>query len=228
MKNFINLITNFVLLYPLLMAIFWTIGGIIHKIRKKEVPEANEEMALIILIPIYNEAENIKEHLEHNLNLDYLNYQIHAIDDCSTDNSAQVIKAISDPKLKFYQNEENLGKAKTLNKMVDKITTDYFIVIDSDTKLAHNALKRINDEIQQDILDEKQDEIAGYTGNITVHAEHKNKVFHMQKIEYRAFIDMIKRSQSVALKGIMTLSGYLLMIHCLKLQRLNLQSKWHI
>lgn len=207
MKTIVEIITYFVFLYPLVAAIIWTITGLIHYYRKEEIAEFEEQIEFTILVPIYNEESNIREHLEHNLKLDYDKFKIIAIDDKSTDNSVAEIKQISDSKLEFYQNPENYGKAKTLNIMVDEITTDYFLVIDSDTKLEPDSLKKINNRIHQDIEDENQDEIAAYTGNITVHTDEKNKVFRMQKIEYRAFIDMIKRSQFTLFKSIMTLSG---------------------
>ncbi|WOO87077.1 glycosyltransferase [Mollicutes bacterium LVI A0039] len=207
MKNFINIITYFVLLYPLIMSVFWVFGGLAHKFRKKEIPEAETEMPIVIIIPIYNEESDIKKHIEHNLDLDYENYKIYAIDDQSTDNSAAEVQMIRNDKLKFFQNDVNMGKARTINNIVDQVDTDYFLVIDSDTMLDKNALKTINNAIQHDISEGNQDKVAAYTGNITVHADEKNKAFRMQKIEYRAFIDMIKRSQSFALNSIMTLSG---------------------
>lgn len=208
MKTFVDVITYFVFLYPLLMAILWTIAGVTHYKRRVKIEDFEEQIPLTILMPIYNEESDIKEHLLHNLNLDYQNYKVIAIDDKSTDNSAMEIKKITDDKLVFYQNEQNLGKAKTLNKIVKEVVdTECFIVIDSDTKLAPNALKKVNNRIQYDISEGNQSEIAAYTGSITVHAEQKTKVFRMQKIEYRGFIDMIKRSQYMIFKSVMTLSG---------------------
>lgn len=208
MKSIIDVVTYFVFLYPLLMAILWTIAGVYHYKTRAKIEESEEQIPLTILIPVYNEELDIKEHLLHNLNLDYQNYKVIVIDDQSTDNSAMEIKQITDEKLVFHQNEKNLGKAKTLNTIVKELVdTEYFIVIDSDTKLSSNALKKVNNRIQQDIIEGNQEKIAAYTGSITVHAEQKTKVFRMQKIEYRGFIDMIKRSQYTIFKSVMTLSG---------------------
>ncbi len=207
MKTFIENITYFVLIYPLVMALLWTIGGFLHKFKKRKVENFKEELPLIILVPVYNEEKNIKQNLENNLDLNYNNFIIYAIDDCSNDNSVNEILKINNNKLKIIKNNKNIGKAATLNNVVQLVDSDYFVVIDSDTILEENSLQMINNQIQQDILEGKNNTIAGYTGNITVHSDNKNKVFRMQKIEYRAFIDMIKRSQSVALHSIMTLSG---------------------
>ncbi len=206
MKTFIQVVTYFVLLYPLFMAVVWMIGGITYHLRKRTIKDAEEQESFTIIVPVYNEAKNIHEHLLHNLNLDYANFKIWAVDDRSTDDSYAIMQTITDPRLILYQNEENMGKAATLNKLVDELTDEYFIVIDSDTMLDVNSLTIINNKIQDNKERDIKD-VAGYTGNITVHTDDVNKVFRMQKIEYRSFIDMIKRSQMLITKSVMTLSG---------------------
>lgn len=207
--------TYFTLFYPIVMSLVWVVGAIFNNVTSKKVQEEDyknlEEQKFIILIPVFNEEQDISKHLYENLNLDYSNYELWVIDDKSTDNSFKEISKISHNKLKVFQNERNLGKAKTLNNFVNKVTTDYFLVVDSDTIVAKDALKVLNYTIHSDIQEankrNKENKYVAYTGNITVYSEYKNILLHSQKIEYRSFIDMIKRTQFCLTKTIMTLSG---------------------
>lgn len=220
----IEILSIFVILFPLIMAFLWTIGGVIHYCKNKRVDDEKinnlKEKKFIIMVPIYNEGAAVREHIERLLELDYKDYEVWAIDDGSKDESYTEISKISNSKLKIHQNKENLGKANTLNNYVDKVDSEYFLVIDSDTKVEKNILKILNYETEED---KKRDnnKYVGYTGNITVYSEckdrhdlKKNKIkkcetrnLIIQKIEYRTFIDMIKRSQSLLFGSIMTLSG---------------------
>ncbi len=213
-QEFVRIITYFTLFYPIFMSILWIIGGILYSIFNKKIKEEDlenlEETKITVLVPIYNEQHDIKEHLEQNLNLDYNNYEIWAIDDKSTDDSYNIIKSINNPKLKVFQNEENYGKAKTLNIYLKKVTTKYFVVIDSDTILDKDALNYLNYNIIQDEKEKENgddNKYIAYTGNITVYSKLKNRLYYIQKVEYRSFIDMIKRSQMFITKSILTLSG---------------------
>jgi len=67
-QHFDEFISRFVFYYPLLMAYVWMIGGIVYFIRwelkakdfAKEPPALPGYPPVSILIPCYNEGENIK------------------------------------------------------------------------------------------------------------------------------------------------------------------------
>lgn len=206
----IKILSIFVVLFPLVMAIVWSVGGLFHQLKYNEkLSEEDlelEEQKFIILVPVFNEEKEIKKHVEELLKLNYSNYELWVLDDCSNDNSYLEINKVKDSKLICHKNKKNLGKAATLNKILDKIDTEYFLVIDSDTMVDINILKKLNCEIKKD-QKEDNNKYAGYTGNVTVYGEKEDRNLIIQKIEYRTFIDMIKRSQMVLFKSVMTLSG---------------------
>ncbi len=209
LSNGVKIISVFVFIYPIFMSFFWIIGAILHHFlieRKYKSKKIEKEEPFIILVPVFNEADEIYQNIQNLLKVDYNNYQIWVIDDMSTDNSFSEIQKINSDKITIYQNEINLGKAATLNKYIEMIKTKHFIVIDSDTRIQADALQLINEQIY---LDQNDYKVAGYTGNITVHYEgdEYRKLYFLQKIEYRMLIDMIKRSQYFFTNSIMTLSG---------------------
>ena len=64
-----------------------------------------------ICIPTYNGSSYIEETLECVINQTYSNIEIIITDDSSTDDTALICKryAKKDQRIKFYQNEINLG-----------------------------------------------------------------------------------------------------------------------
>ena len=61
-------------------------------------------MNCLIIIPCYNAENTIKRAIKSALNQSYKNITVAVIDDCSTDNSLQVIESIKDNRLIIYKN----------------------------------------------------------------------------------------------------------------------------
>ncbi len=157
-----------------------------------------------VVIPVYNEGAHIREILEKNLKNNYPNLKYWVINDCSTDNTKEVLDSINNKRLKVTHFNENLGKAAVLNYALERIDTQYFVCLDSDTLAYPNAYDVLNDQINN----EKDDNIAAYAGSLTVDQEDdKSILLKIQKLEYRSIITMIKRTQDVFFKNILTVSG---------------------
>lgn len=85
------------------------------------------------LIPSYNHEMYIKKAIDSVLEQTYPNIELIVCDDCSTDNSDAFLKDYAAQKGFLYiRNEQNIGVAKTLNKLVEMATGEYFASIASD------------------------------------------------------------------------------------------------
>lgn len=75
-----------------------------------------------IIIPVYNNERFLKESFESVINLNYKNTEIIVIDDGSTDSSIKIIKEYQekDNRILFFQNNSNIGTAKTIKKGISK------------------------------------------------------------------------------------------------------------
>lgn len=71
------------------------------------------------------------------------NFTVLILDDCSTDDSMQVIKEIigDDERFILFQNEQNSGVGFTKKKLVDSVTTEICGFLDPDDFLEQNALE---------------------------------------------------------------------------------------
>lgn len=85
-----------------------------------------------VIMPVYNSADFIKEAIESILNQTFSDFEMIVIDDCSTDNSAEIICSIQDERLVFLKNDVNLGVAKTLNRGIEVAKGKYIARMDAD------------------------------------------------------------------------------------------------
>ena len=87
-----------------------------------------------IIIPTYNVEKYIVECLESLLTQTYVDYEIICIDDCSTDNTYNILKKFSKNnfKLKVVCNDKNIGAARSRNKGFELAKGKYIIFLDGD------------------------------------------------------------------------------------------------
>ena len=83
-------------------------------------------------MPTYNVAPYVKEAIESVLQQTYRDFELLVIDDCSTDNTVEVVRGIEDERIRIVQNEKNVGLAENLNRGLSHITTEYVARMDGD------------------------------------------------------------------------------------------------
>lgn len=85
-----------------------------------------------IIMPSYNTAPYIKETIQSVLNQTYMNWEIIIVDDCSTDNTDEVLSEIHDERIKYLKNEKNSGAAISRNKALREAKGQWIAYLDSD------------------------------------------------------------------------------------------------
>lgn len=93
---------------------------------------------LSIVIPVYNTALYLKECLESIISQTYSEIEIICVDDCSTDNSADIIReyAAKDSRVKYIKHTENKKQGAARNTGIDAASGKYITFIDSDDYLS--------------------------------------------------------------------------------------------
>lgn len=96
-----------------------------------------------IITPTYNCERFIGETIESVLKQTYKNWEMVIVDDCSTDNTYEVVKkyADNDSRIKYYLLEENSGAAVARTKAMQLATGDYMAFLDSDDLWISNKLE---------------------------------------------------------------------------------------
>lgn len=67
-------------------------------------------------MPVYNAERFLSESIESVLRQSLKDFEFLIIDDGSTDGSVSIVQAYSDPRIRFFQNDRNLGISATLNE----------------------------------------------------------------------------------------------------------------
>ncbi len=99
-----------------------------------------------ICMPNYNFAQYLPEAIESVLRQSYSDFEFVIIDNCSTDNSVEVIQryAGKDARIKLNVNKQNIGLVNNLNLCLQKARGDYIKFLFSDDLLAsENALEQM-------------------------------------------------------------------------------------
>ncbi len=99
-----------------------------------------DKLKFSILIPTYNGGDILGDTLRSIFSQSFGNYEIIINDDCSKDNTEKVIKSFNDPRIKFFQNDKNLGYPGNLEEARKKATGDIIYLMGQDDILAKDAL----------------------------------------------------------------------------------------
>ena len=86
-----------------------------------------------IIMPSYNTAQYISQSIQSVLAQTYLNWELIIVDDCSTDNTENVVSVfLNDNRIKFLKNERNSGAAVSRNRALREARGKWIAFLDSD------------------------------------------------------------------------------------------------
>lgn len=90
-------------------------------------------MSLVsVIIPTYNRGKTIKRAIDSVLHQTYQKLEIIIVDDCSEDNTAELINEIGDIRIQYMKLEHNSGACVARNIGVSRASGDYIAFQDSD------------------------------------------------------------------------------------------------
>jgi glycosyltransferase involved in cell wall biosynthesis len=97
-----------------------------------------------IITPVYNSQDFLHECIESVLEQDFDDWELILIDDCSSDNSKDIILNYSrlDIRIKHIFLKENIGAGEARNKGIDASIFRYIAFLDSDDYWHKNKLKK--------------------------------------------------------------------------------------
>ncbi|RUA35950.1 MAG: hypothetical protein DSY77_01895 [Bacteroidetes bacterium] len=123
---------------------------------------------LSIIMPVYNAEKYLRQAIESIVDQSYQEWELHICDDKSTDRSWEIIKQFEaiDDRIFIYQNEENQGKVKSVNSLLERCNGKYLTIHDADD---WSDPKRFGKQIN--FLESNQD----YLGCGTFFFTHKKK-----------------------------------------------------
>jgi glycosyltransferase involved in cell wall biosynthesis len=102
-----------------------------------------DAILVTVICSSYNHQKFVKESLQSILNQTYKHIQIIVIDDCSTDNSVEVIEQFTKEhsEIIFIKNKTNLGLTKSVTNAMNYVKGAFFIDLAADDILLPNCIE---------------------------------------------------------------------------------------
>jgi biofilm PGA synthesis N-glycosyltransferase PgaC len=202
-------IGNFLVGYPLTLALFI----LLLALRFSAAAERRERRLLTppeghlpkppvsVLIPCFNEGDNLAETLSAALQLDWPDWEVIAINDGSSDDTGAQLDAwaLRHPRLRVVQLASNQGKALALCAGALLARHEWLVCIDGDALLDPQAVAWMLRHLQ------RRPRLAAVTGNPRIR-NRTTWIGRLQVIEFGMIIGLIKRAQS-QLGGLFCVSG---------------------
>lgn len=88
---------------------------------------------LSVLLPVYNEERELEQCLQMVL-ASSAPFEIIVVDDCSTDDTPQILARQTDPRLRVIRHEQNRGKGSGIQTALEHARGDVVIIQDADTE----------------------------------------------------------------------------------------------
>ena len=188
---------DFVFYYPLLMAWMWMIGGawyFFHYERKDSAapdfePVLTSTPKVSILVPCFNEADNVEEVVSHLARIGYPDFEIICINDGSTDATGPMLNEMLSryPRLRVIHQAANQGKAVALNTAAALTNSEFLICIDGDAILDPHIVPWVLRHFDSP-------RVGAVTGNPRIRTR-STVLGKIQVGEFSSIIGLIKRAQ---------------------------------
>jgi glycosyltransferase involved in cell wall biosynthesis len=89
-----------------------------------------------IAIPTYNRAKAyLRNAIECALGQTYENIEVVISDNCSSDNTEEIVRGYADPRIRYFRQSANIGANNNFNYCLEKAEGDYFLLFHDDDSI---------------------------------------------------------------------------------------------
>ncbi len=195
----IDIMLGFAYYYPLFMAYLWLVGAIYFYFRweyRKGLPDQPPDLPgypmVTIVVPCFNESDQIIEILENLEVVVYPSFEIIAVNDGSSDNTGEILDQLSErcPHLRVLHLSTNQGKAMALRAATLVAKGEFLVCIDGDAILDKHAVSWIMFHFMTG------PRVGAVTGNPRIRTR-STLLGRIQVGEFSAILGLIKRAQRI-------------------------------
>ncbi|MCT4645613.1 MAG: glycosyltransferase family 2 protein [Carboxylicivirga sp.] len=102
---------------------------------------SNNAPLVTVAMVTYNSGKYVRTAIESVLESTYQNFELIISDDCSTDNTWEIINEYNDSRIRKFRNKTNLREYPNRNRCIDLAKGKYFIFIDGDDAMLPHGLE---------------------------------------------------------------------------------------
>lgn len=194
------LLFNFAFFFPLFMAWVWIVAGLWYYFHwekdghgnPEEPPELDEWPMCSILVPCFNEGDNVRETIDWLARQEYPNFEIIAINDGSSDATGAILDELAarQPRLRVLHFTRNQGKAMALRMGALAARSEFLVCIDGDAVLHPHATQWLMYHLTSG------PRVGAVTGNPRIR-NRSTLLGRLQVGEFSSIIGLIKRAQRI-------------------------------
>lgn len=149
-------------------------------------------MKFSIIIPLYNKAAYIGEVVESVLAQSFQDFELVVVDDCSTDNSAEIVTSYNDKRIRLLK-KSNGGVSSARNYGIRNSTGDIVCFLDADDLWRPNYLEELDKTV------ELFPEVGFYCGAFDCFVNNRNNIvrhvnLNLKKTSSRCVVDYLEKS----------------------------------
>ena len=115
----------------------------------------NKKPIISVIIPVYNTEKYIDDCLNSVIHQTFSDIEIICINDCSTDNSLQILKkyALQDNRISIISHQQNLGCVFSKNEGIKQAKGEFIYPFDSDDIIKPDTLEKLYNAIINNLGD---------------------------------------------------------------------------
>jgi len=189
--------SGFAFYYPLFMSYLWMAGALFYFFHYEQrrfaavedPPPMHDYPFVAVLVPCFNEGDNVVEVMSSMMRLKYPNYEIIAINDGSSDDTGAALARLSAryPRLRVVDLRKNQGKAAALNIGACMTRAEFLVCVDGDAVLDPYAIHWLMTHFDSG-------RVGAVTGNPRVRTR-STLLGRIQVGEFSSIVGLIKRAQ---------------------------------
>lgn len=136
------------------------------------IPQANLDKVprVSVLMTIYNAEPYLRAAVDSLIAQTFPDWELIAVENGSTDESMFILKNYSDPRVRIFPLEKNIGRTPALRLALDQARSDYIAVLDADDISLPNRFAR-----QVEFLNQHSD--VALVGSWAQHIDEHSKIF---------------------------------------------------
>lgn len=101
---------------------------------------SNKQPLFTIATITYDSSKWVRQTIESILCSSFTDFELLISDDCSTDNTWDIVKEYSDVRIRSWRNENNIGEYPNRNKVLNESKGQYILFVDGDDILYRDSL----------------------------------------------------------------------------------------
>lgn len=149
-----------------------------------------------ILLATYNGEKYIREQIDSILNQTYKNIKLIISDDCSSDNTVNILKEYKqkDDRIEVYEQQQNLGVVKNIEFLLKQVKNNYYMLSDQDDiwlpEKVEKSFKRLIEEKSDlvfgdlEVVDKNLNTMYASFGDFMLLNRKINKYINTDKLNY--------------------------------------------